>query len=126
LGTGHLWSAHVGGEAPSPTDPVAAAAARAGIVELIDRLPQRWETPLDKTMPGGADLSGGEWQRVALARALRAVAAGAGVLVLDEPAAALDVESEARLVSGYLELAREVTSLVISHRFSVVRPVPKI
>ncbi|WP_020579178.1 ABC transporter ATP-binding protein [Actinopolymorpha alba] len=126
LGAGHLWSGQVDGEQQSPSRAVEAAATRAGIVELIDGLPQRWATPLDKTIPRGADLSGGEWQRVALARALRAVDAGAGVLVLDEPAAALDVESEARLVSGYLDLARAVTSLVISHRFSVVRPVPKI
>jgi ATP-binding cassette subfamily B protein len=125
VGTGHFWS-DVGGEGGQPGEAVEAAATRAGIVALVDSLPQRWATPLDKTMPGGADLSGGEWQRVALARALRAVDAGAGVLVLDEPAAALDVESEARLVSGYLELARAVTSLVISHRFSVVRPVPRI
>lgn len=73
---------------------------------------------------GGTDLSGGEWQRIGLARALRAVEVGAGLLVLDEPAAALDVEAEARLVAGYLDLAGQVTSLVISHRFSVVRPVP--
>jgi ATP-binding cassette subfamily B protein len=81
---------------------------------------------LDATMPEGRDLSGGEWQRIALARALRALQDGARLLVLDEPAAALDVESEARLVSSYLELTRHVTSLVISHRFSVVRPVPTI
>lgn len=126
LGSGHLWSGGIDGERQAASEAMEAVATRAGIVELVDRLPQRWTTPLDKTIPGGADLSGGEWQRVALARALRAVAAGAGVLVLDEPAAALDVESEARLVSGYLDLAREVTSLVISHRFSVVRPVPRI
>jgi ATP-binding cassette, subfamily B, bacterial len=126
VGTGHLWSNVTGEGGQQPGEAVEAAATRAGIVDVVDSLPQRWATPLDKTMPGGADLSGGEWQRVALARALRAVDAGAGVLVLDEPAAALDVESEARLVSGYLELARAVTSLVISHRFSVVRPVPRI
>ena len=126
VGTGKLWSGHVDGQQPTPSDALRAAAARAGIVDLVDGLPLRWSTPLDKTMPSGTDLSGGEWQRVALARALRAVGAGAGLLVLDEPAAALDVESEARLVNGYLELARAVTSLVISHRFSVVRPVPTI
>jgi ATP-binding cassette, subfamily B, bacterial len=126
LGAGRLWSGRIDGAQQAPSEEMEAVAARAGIVALIDGLPQRWATPLDKTIPGGSDLSGGEWQRVALARALRAVDARAGVLVLDEPAAALDVESEARLVSGYLELAREVTSLVISHRFSVVRPVPRI
>jgi ATP-binding cassette, subfamily B, bacterial len=126
LGSGQLWSGQIDGDGRAPSEAMVAAATRAGVDDLIAGLPQRWATPLDKTMPAGADLSGGEWQRVALARALRAVEAGAGVLVLDEPAAALDVESEARLVSGYLHLAREVTSLVISHRFSVVRPVPLI
>lgn len=126
LGAGQLWSGRIDGTQRLPSKEIQRAAARAGIVDLVERLPRQWATPLDKTMPGGADLSGGEWQRLALARALRAVDAGAGVLVLDEPAAALDVESEARLVSGYLDLTRSVTSLVISHRFSVVRPVPKI
>ncbi|WP_460514782.1 ATP-binding cassette domain-containing protein [Flindersiella endophytica] len=126
LGAGRLWSGRIDGDQPPPTAAIRQAAARAGITDLVEGLPRQWATPLDKTLPGGADLSGGEWQRLALARALRATDAGAGVLVLDEPAAALDVESEARLVSGYLELTRSVTSLVISHRFSVVRPVPKI
>jgi ATP-binding cassette subfamily B protein len=126
LGAGRLWSGRIDGEQRPPSAEMLEAAARARIVDLIEHLPQQWATPLDKTLPGGTDLSGGEWQRLALARALRAVDAGAGVLVLDEPAAALDVESEARLVSGYLDLTRSVTSLVISHRFSVVRPVPTI
>ena len=77
-------------------------------------------------MPGGTDLSGGEWQRLGLARAVRAVEEGAGLLVLDEPAAALDVTAEAHLVDSYLRLFEPVTSLVISHRLSVVRPVPGI
>jgi ATP-binding cassette subfamily B protein len=58
---------------------------------------------------------------MALARALFAVHAGAGVLVLDEPAAALDVRAEAELIERYLELTSGVSSLIISHRFSVVR-----
>ena len=72
------------------------------------------------------DLSGGEWQRVALARALFAVQAGARVLVLDEPAAALDVRAEAELVERYLDLTSGLTSLIISHRFSVVRDAHRI
>lgn len=101
-------------------------ARRAGVLDLIDRLPRRWDTVLDKTFEGGSDLSGGEWQRIALARSLHAVRAGAGVLVLDEPAAALDVRAEARLVDRYLELTAGVTSMIISHRFSVVRDARRI
>jgi len=126
LGTGRLWAGRIGLDSWPDTDRLDAVADRAGIADLVARLPHGWATPLDKTLPDGTDLSGGEWQRIGLARALRAVAAGARVLVLDEPAAALDVQSEARLVDGYLELAQHVTSLVISHRFSVVRPVPMI
>lgn len=126
LGSGQVWAGRLDPDPLPDTTTLDAVARRAGITDLIDRLPKGWSTSLDKTMPGGTDLSGGEWQRIGLARALRAVAAGAQVLVLDEPAAALDVESEARLVGGYLELARSVTSLIISHRFSVVRPVPMI
>jgi len=96
------------------------------VEEAVRCLPQGWETVLDRTYEGGVDLSGGEWQRLALARALYAVQCGATVLVLDEPAAALDVRAEADLVDRYLELTRGVTSLIISHRFSVVRDADRI
>jgi ATP-binding cassette subfamily B protein len=102
------------------------AAERAGARDVIDRLPAGWDTRLDKSYDGGVDLSGGEWQRIALARALRAVDAGASVLVLDEPAAALDVRSEAALVDRYLELTAGIASVIISHRFSVVRDADRI
>ncbi|WP_157181599.1 ABC transporter ATP-binding protein [Actinopolymorpha alba] len=105
---------------------VSVAATKAGIADVIEALPAGWDTVLDKTYDGGVDLSGGEWQRVALARALFAVDAGAGVLVLDEPAAALDVRAEAELVERYLDLTSGLTSLIISHRFSVVRDAHRI
>lgn len=124
LGTGEVWAGRIDATVWPDTRALDETARRAGITELVDRLPYGWATLLDKTLPNGTDLSGGEWQRIGLARALRAVEVGAGLLVLDEPAAALDVEAEARLVAGYLDLAGQVTSLVISHRFSVVRPVP--
>ncbi|WP_233714981.1 ABC transporter ATP-binding protein [Kribbella jiaozuonensis] len=100
---------------------LARVARESGIDAVVRGLPKGWDTVLDKTFDGGVELSGGEWQRVALARALFAVHAGAGVLVLDEPAAALDVRAEAELVERYLELTSGVASLIISHRFSVVR-----
>ncbi|GAA1576012.1 ABC transporter ATP-binding protein [Kribbella hippodromi] len=105
---------------------LARVARESGIDAVVRGLPKGWDTVLDKTFDGGVDLSGGEWQRVALARALFAVHAGAGVLVLDEPAAALDVRAEAELVERYLELTSGVASLIISHRFSVVRNADRI
>ncbi|WP_238163960.1 ABC transporter ATP-binding protein [Kribbella pittospori] len=105
---------------------LAKVARESGIDDVVRRLPDGWDTVLDKTFDGGVDLSGGEWQRIALARALFAVHAGAGVLVLDEPAAALDVRAEAELVERYLELTSGVASLIISHRFSVVRNADRI
>ncbi|MFC9691138.1 ABC transporter ATP-binding protein [Kribbella sp. NPDC056951] len=105
---------------------LAKAARESGIEDVVGGLPKGWETVLDKAFDGGVDLSGGEWQRVALARALFAVHAGAGVLVLDEPAAALDVRAEIELVERYLELTSGVASLIISHRFSVVRNADRI
>jgi ATP-binding cassette subfamily B protein len=102
------------------------AAARAGALDLIDRLPSGWATPLHRQYTGGADLSGGEWQRIALARALFAVGAGAGVLVLDEPTANLDVRAEAALFEDFLDLTRGMTTILISHRFSTVRHADRI
>ncbi|WP_406120383.1 ABC transporter ATP-binding protein/permease [Streptomyces canus] len=92
-----------------------------GFTEVHRKLPDGWDTILDRSFDGGVDLSGGEWQRLALTRALFAVEAGAGVLILDEPAAALDSRAEAEMVDRYIELTAGVTSLMISHRFSVVR-----
>jgi len=93
----------------------------AGARDIIDALPNGWDTILSRQYTGGADLSGGEWQRLALARALFAVRAGAGVLVLDEPTANLDVRAEAELFDRFLELTTGLTTILISHRFSTVR-----
>ena len=102
------------------------AAERAGIVELVDGLDAGWETPLDRQRTGGTDLSGGQWQRIALARALYAVEGGAGILVLDEPTAALDVRTESELYERFLDLTAGCTTIVISHRFSTVRRADRI
>jgi ATP-binding cassette subfamily B protein len=102
------------------------AVARAGATDVVDALPHGWETVLNRQYTNGTDISGGEWQRIALARALLAVEAGAGVLVLDEPTANLDVRAEARLYDSFLDLTRGLTSVVISHRFSTVRRADRI
>lgn len=105
---------------------VRAAAERAGADEVIGRLPAGWDTVLSRGTDGGVELSGGQWQRVALARALFAVDAGASVLILDEPTAALDVRAEAEFYDRFLELTSGVTTIVISHRFSTVRRADRI
>ncbi len=97
------------------------ALERAGLGDLIDRLPRGLDTPLSRAYVDGVDLSGGQWQRVAIARSLYALDAGARVLVLDEPTAALDVRAEAAFFDRFVELTEGVTSLLISHRFSSVR-----
>ncbi len=107
-------------------DALIAAAERAGASEIIEGLPAGWDTILTPRAPDGVDLSGGQWQRVALARALFAVEAGAGVLILDEPTASLDVRAEAEFYDRFLELTRGVTTIVISHRFSTVRRADRI
>jgi ATP-binding cassette, subfamily B, bacterial len=102
------------------------AGHRAGAGDFVTALPKGWDTVLSRQFTDGADLSGGEWQRIALARALYAVAAGAGVLVLDEPTASLDVRAEAGLYERFLDLTRGVTTIVVSHRFSTVRRAQRI
>lgn len=102
------------------------AAERAGATGIINALPSGWDTVLSRRYSGGVDLSGGQWQRVALARAFVAVEAGAGVLVLDEPTAALDVRAEADFYDRFLEVTRGITTVVISHRFSTVRRADRI
>jgi len=84
------------------------------------------DTVLARGYAGGIDLSGGQWQRVALARALCAVRLGAGVVLLDEPTAQLDVRGEAEIFDRILEATRSCTTILISHRFSTVRHADRI
>lgn len=84
------------------------------------------DTVLAKGYAGGTDLSGGQWQRIALARALLAVKIGAGVVLLDEPTAQLDVRGEAEIFERLLAATRNCTTILISHRFSTVRHADRI
>jgi ATP-binding cassette subfamily B protein len=105
---------------------VAEAGRLGGAERVVERLEDGWSTPLSRQFTGGTQLSGGEWQRLALARALFAVRAGASVLILDEPTAALDVRGEAQVYARFLELTRGATTIVVSHRFSTVRRADRI
>lgn len=94
------------------------AARRAGIASAIDRLPAGYESMLSRAYDGGADLSVGQWQRMAVARAFFR---DASLLILDEPAAALDPIAEQQLYERIEELCSSRSVLLISHRFSTVR-----
>jgi ABC-type multidrug transport system fused ATPase/permease subunit len=107
--------------AGAPDASVRAALESAGALELASL-----DTVLAKGYEGGTDLSGGQWQRVALARALCAVQQGAGVVLLDEPTAQLDVRGEAEIFDRILAASRHCTTILISHRFSTVRHADRI
>ncbi|MEU4181114.1 ABC transporter ATP-binding protein [Streptomyces sp. NPDC026589] len=95
-----------------------AAAGAEGIAEL--------DTIMARGYRGGTDVSGGQWQRIALARAVCAVEQGAGLVILDEPTAQLDVRGETEVFDRVLRATRGRTTVLISHRFSTVRHADRI
>jgi ABC-type multidrug transport system fused ATPase/permease subunit len=107
--------------AGAPDDVIRAALESAGASNLADL-----DTVLARGYESGTDLSGGQWQRIALARALAAVRLGAGVVLLDEPTAQLDVRGEAEIFDRLLAATRQCTTVLISHRFSTVRHADRI
>jgi ATP-binding cassette, subfamily B, bacterial len=109
---------------------VTGAVSRAGAEDVVDRLPAGLETQLGPTWPGGVEVSFGQWQKVALARGFMREAPL--LLVLDEPTAALDAETEHALFERYAAAARGTgpaqgnggaggITILVSHRFSTVR-----
>jgi ATP-binding cassette subfamily C protein CydD len=102
------------GRPGASTAALEAAAASAHLDAVIGALPRGWETPVGE---GGERLSGGQAQRVALARAFLK---DAPVLVLDEPTAELDLESEAAVADALDRLRRGRTVLLVAHRAATV------
>jgi ATP-binding cassette, subfamily B, bacterial len=103
---------------------VAAAVARAGAGDVVKGLASGLDTQLGPTWPGGVDVSFGQWQKLALARGFMRDAPL--LLILDEPTAALDAETEHALFEQYAAAARERDAsgritILVSHRFSTVR-----
>ena len=94
------------------------AARRGGAAGVIEGLPQRYDTVLGGWFERGHEISAGQWQKLAVARAFMREAE---VLILDEPTASIDAESEHELFQHFQALAADRTAIVISHRFSTVR-----
>jgi ATP-binding cassette subfamily B protein len=112
---------------PTRTDEPAAIAAldRAGAGELAEQLPDGMSTMVGSVYTGGHGLSGGQWQKLALGRAMRRD--DPLLVVLDEPTASLDAQSEHALFERYADAARRqadrsgAITVLVSHRFSTVR-----
>ena len=99
------------------------AGEKSGAVEVVNDLPQRYETMLGRLFPGGRQLSGGQWQRLALGRLYFRPAS---VQIFDEPTAALDAIAEAAMIDRLREHGADRITLLISHRFSTVRMAERI
>jgi ATP-binding cassette subfamily B protein len=107
---------------------VVTAVARAGADDVIERLPAGMETQLGPTWPQGVEVSFGQWQKLALARGF--MRDQPLLLVLDEPTAALDAETEHALFERYAAASSSHKgsssadgriTVLVSHRFSTVR-----
>lgn len=109
----------LGTDPATVNDHLLAEAARAtGAQQVVDRLPEGWNTLLSKQFSNGHDLSGGQWQRLAAARALYR---DAPILIADEPTASLDARAEARFHDTLGRLAQGRTVILITHRLTTVR-----
>ncbi len=95
------------------------AATKGKAASFIEKLPEKYHTQLGRWFNKGQELSGGEWQRVALSRAF--MRTGADILVLDEPTAAMDSQTEAEIFDHFQSLTADKIAILISHRFSTVR-----
>ncbi len=114
------------GDVPRLDDEVAvtSAVSRAGATEMVDELSSGLDTQLGPTWPGGVEVSFGQWQKLALARGF--MRDEPLLVVLDEPTAALDAETEHALFERYAGAARAGresgrVTILVSHRFSTVR-----
>ena len=118
-------SVGVGDEPRLDDEPaVVSAVERAGAADVVERLPAGLATQLGPTWDDGVEVSFGQWQKLALARGF--MRDEPLVLVLDEPTAALDAETEHALFERYADAAHDANrngriTVLVSHRFSTVR-----
>jgi ATP-binding cassette subfamily B protein len=100
------------------TAKIKSAALNAGVDEILSGLQDGYESVIGNLFNNSRDLSWGEWQKIAIARALYR---DSPLLILDEPASALDADTEYEIFSRFREIVRGRTSILISHRFTNVK-----
>ncbi len=110
-------------EALHRLDQIIESARKSGAHPIIESLPDGYQTMLGRWFHGGHELSVGQWQKIALARAFMR---DAEILVLDEPTASLDAETEYEIFRRFQELTDGKMAILISHRFSTVRMADRI
>ncbi len=108
------------GRPDATSEEVMAAAQAARVDHFVSRLPEGYKTVVG---PRGATLSGGERQRVAIARAM---VRNAPILLLDEPTTGLDAENELLVMEALEQLMKGKTTLLISHRLSLIERVDRV
>ena len=101
----------------NPETLIRSSAVKSGVHEMINNLPKGYDTVIGNLFEDSRELSWGEWQKIALARALFR---DAPVLILDEPASALDADTEYDIFSRFREIVKGRTAILISHRFTSV------
>jgi ATP-binding cassette subfamily B protein len=116
IGFGQIEAAH-------HMEKIVEAARKSGAHAMIEDLPDGYQTMLGRWFHGGHELSLGQWQRIALARAFMR---DAEILVLDEPTASLDAQTEYEIFRHFQELTAGKMAILISHRFSTVRMADRI
>lgn len=99
------------------------AAMRSGAHDVIEKLPQKYETILGKLFDNGEELSIGQWQKIALARAFLRESQ---VIVLDEPTSAMDPKAEYEVFNKFRELVKDQAAILITHRLSTVKMADRI
>ena len=102
---------------------IARAAHQGGAAEIATQLAHGYDTTLGRQFTDGRELSGGQWQKIALSRSFMREG---GILILDEPTAALDAQHEYEIFQRFRELTQGRTAILISHRFSTVRMADRI
>jgi ATP-binding cassette subfamily B protein len=110
-------------EALDRMDRIIASARKSGAHAIVESLPDGYQTMLGRWFHGGHELSVGQWQKIALARAFMR---DAEILVLDEPTASLDAETEYEIFRHFQDLTIGKMAILISHRFSTVRMADRI
>lgn len=90
---------------------------------FIEKLPNKYNNPLDKEFSSGIEPSKGQWQRIALSRTLYR---DSHIVILDEPTSNVDPESEEKIFDSVMEIDKDKMIFLVSHRFSTVRKADKI